>query len=396
MKSNSQQYYDIANLITKEVLNELNDADLQKLQSWIEASEENRRRYNSLRNSANFKARNAEYHKIDAVTGWEIVSKGIHKRRKTIFLKKLVKYAAALLLPILIVGGIYFSGRITTKNEILAQSKVILPGSTKAVLILNDGKAVALDSINNLSINEKDGTLIEKKGANLNYVSSLSREISRPIYNTIFIPRGGEYNLVLEDGTRVFLNAMSNLKYPVKFMGKTREVELSGEALFEVAKDAQRPFIVKTSEINVEVVGTIFNLNAYENTERVITTLVEGSVKINSVKTNESRLLAPDEQATSNLLNGQTDIRKVDASLYTAWKNGNLTFYDSRLEDIMTTLTRWYSANVLYANASVQDLRFSGNLNRYGDINQILDILRSTGKINIEIDKNTILFSERN
>ena len=106
--------------------------------------------------------------------------------------------------------------------------------------------------------------------------------------------------------------------------------------------------------------------------------------------------MAPDEQAISNLLNGQTDIKKVDASLYTAWKSGNLTFYDSRLEDIMTTLTRWYSANAQYKNESVKDVRFSGNLNRYGDINQILDILKSTGKINIEIEKNTILFSERN
>jgi hypothetical protein len=394
--SNFQHYNEIVKLISREVLDELSAGEKLKLRSWVEESEDNRNLYTRLRNSANLKTRNAEYQKINAVTGWEIISDLIDKRQNIIFLKKLIKYAAAILLPLLIAAGIYFSGKNTTKNEYLANSKVIHPGSTKAVLILNDGKTLALDSINNISINEIDGTIIKKEGATLNYVSLINNEISRPIYNTINVPRGGEYSLVLEDGTRVYLNAMSNLKYPVKFSGETREVELSGEALFEVTKDTQRPFIVKTSEINIEVLGTIFNLNAYENTKRVITTLVEGSVKINSLKTNQSRLLAPDEQATSNLLNGQTSIIKVDASLYTAWKNGNLTFYDSRLEDIMTTLTRWYSANVQYMNESVKDLRFSCNLNRYGDINQILDILESTGKINIEIEKNTILFSERN
>ena len=151
--------------------------------------------------------------------------------------------------------------------------------------------------------------------------------------------------------------------------------------------------MIRTAGMNVEVLGTTFNLNAYENNEKIVTTLVEGSVKINSQITHESRLLSPDEQATFDVSNGQTEIKKVDVNLYTAWKDGNLIFYDARLEDIMTTLSRWYSANVLYRNTSVKDLRFSGNLNRYGDINQILDIIRSTGKITIEIDKNTILFN---
>ena len=135
--------------------------------------------------------------------------------------------------------------------------------------------------------------------------------------------------------------------------------------------------------------------SAYENTEKIVTTLVEGSVKINSHAKNESLLLVPDEQATFNTKNGKTNIEKVDVNLYTAWKDGTFIFHDARLEDMMTTLTRWYSANVNYMNLSVKDFRFSGNLNRYGDINQILDIIRSTGKINIEINKNTILFSKR-
>lgn len=392
--SNFQHYDEIVRLITGEVLDELDAGEMHKLKAWLDECPENCALYARLKNSSNFRARNTRFQQIDTLVGWKTFRQSIDKRQKVIRLKKILSYAAAIVLPLLIAGGIYFSGRISNKNESIAEVKVIHKGSTKAVLILDNGKTLALDSANDLSITEKDGTMIKKSNGRLNYTNTANSITQAPIYNTIRIPRGGEYSLVLSDGTRVYLNAMSNFKYPVTFTGKTREVELSGEAYFEVKKDASKPFIVKTSAISIEVLGTSFNLNAYENTERVITTLVEGSVKINTFKTNESRLLAPDEQAYSDLKSGTTNIKKVDVNLYTAWKNGNLTFYDSRLEDIMTTLTRWYSAEVIYGNSSVKDLRFSGSLDRYGDIHQILDIIKSTGKVKIEIKENTILFSE--
>jgi hypothetical protein len=395
--SNFKHYNDIVELISREVVNELSSHEMEKLKAWIKDCPENELLYNRIKNSGNFKVRNIEYQKIDIPAGWEAVSLLIENKRRVVLFKKIFTYAAAIILPIMMIaGGIYFSGSLANKNKITTLAQVIQPGSTKAVLILNDGKTVLLDSANVLSITEKDGTLIEKTGGKLNYSNPLNEKADQMIHNTITIPRGGEYNLVLADGTRVYLNAMSSFRYPVKFGGKHRVVELSGEAYFEVKKDASRPFIVKTAAISIEVLGTSFNLNAYDNTERIVTTLIEGSVKINSQETDQSRLLRPDEQAIFQINSGQIDIKKVDVNLYTAWKNGNLTFYDSRLEDIMITLTRWYSADVLYKNESVKNLRFSGNLNRYGDINQILDILRSTGKINIEINNSTILFSKRN
>jgi hypothetical protein len=385
---------EIVRLVIKEVLNELSIEEMQMLKDWIDECPENLALYTRLKNSVNFRSWSSEFKRIETVAGWEKFSHMIDRRRKLIKLKKVLSYAAAFVIPLLIAGAIYFTGRLSNEDKSMAHVKVIQPGSAKAVLILNDGKTVALDSVNNLSIIEKDGTRIEEIGGRLNYRTESESGNNEQIYNTIKIPRGGEYNLVLSDGTRVYLNAMSSFTYPVAFSGSTREVQLSGEAYFEVTKNAKIPFIVKTSATNIEVLGTSFNLNAYENTERVITTLVEGSVRINSLKTNQSSLLAPNEQATSDLESGKTEIKKVDVTLYTAWRNGNLTFYDSRLEDIMITLTRWYSANVSYKNESVKDLRFSGNLNRYGDINQILDIIKSTGKVKIEIKEDTILFSE--
>lgn len=394
--SDFQHYNEIARLIKMEISDELSVDDMRQLKAWVDECPENYRLYSQIKNSTNFIRRNIEYQKIDIQVGWKTLSPLIKKDRKPIYLKKILNYAAAIVFPILVIGGIYyyFSNPAIQKKSI-AQVHEIQPGSTKAILVLNDGESVLLDSANILSITEKDGTLIEKSEGKLNYTNQSNKESIHPIFNTINIPRGGEFNLILADGTRVYLNAMSSFKYPVKFSGKTREVELSGEAYFEVTKDASRPFIVKTSAINIEVLGTSFNLNAYENTEKIVTTLVEGSVKINSLKNSGNRLLVPEDQATFNIKTGQTEIKKVDVNLYSAWKDGNLIFYDTRLEEIMNTLTRWYSADVSYVNASVKDLRFSGNLNRYGDISQILDIIKSTGKINIEFNKNTILFSER-
>ena len=390
-------YNEIARLIKAEIRGELNSSDNQLLIDWIAASAENRSLYIRIKNSTNYAEWASAVQNIDVERQWGKVLPIIKRNQKIYLYKKILGYAAAMILPVLLAGGIYwysndFSKKVGISSILVSQ---IRPGSQKAILTLNNGESIVLDSSTNKVIQEKDGTLIERGNGKLNYAKSSKGETIHPIFNILRIPRGGEFTLLLSDGTRVHLNAMSNFKYPVRFGGNKREVELSGEAFFEVTKDKSRPFVIRTAGMNVEVLGTTFNLNAYENNEKIVTTLVEGSVKINSQITHESRLLSPDEQATFDVSNGQTEIKKVDVNLYTAWKDGNLIFYDARLEDIMTTLSRWYSANVLYRSSSVKDIRFSGNLNRYGDINQILDIISSTGKITIEIDKNTILFSKK-
>jgi ferric-dicitrate binding protein FerR (iron transport regulator) len=283
------------------------------------------------------------------------------------------------------------------KSEVTIVAHVpveILPGKSRAILVLDDGQSVLLDSLTEQSITEKDGTMIEKGNQSLNYSKQSDNLNAANIYNTIKIPQGGEYNLILSDGTKVYLNAESQLRYPVQFAGNVREVELVGEGYFEVATNAQKPFIVKTKGVSVEVLGTSFNVNAYGNTEKIVTTLVEGSVKLNMQGSSASQILEPAEQAVFDVNNGKTEVRKVDVNLYTAWKDGNLIFYDNRLEDIMIILKRWYSAEVEFKSATIKELRFSGSLDRYGDIRQILDIIKSTGKVNIEIKENTILFSE--
>lgn len=390
-----QQYKDIVRLITREISGELTAEESEELLAWVNSDPGNKALYNRIKSSENFRLRNMEYEQVDVAGGWDQVDLLIYKRVRANKFRQVFGYAAAVLLLLIVVGGLYYyeagHGQGSGKQAEVAS---IVPGKAKAILVLDDGKTVLLDSLNRLSFTEKDGTLIEKGKQSLSYSKNVGHTIDPDVYNTIKIPRGGEYNLILADGTRIYLNAESQLRYPVQFSGNTREVELTGEAYFEVARNADKPFIVKTNGMDIEVLGTSFNLNAYLNTGKVFTTLVEGSVKINKQGSSDIWLLKPDEQATFDLAIGQAEIKKVNVGLYTAWKDGYFSFYDNRLEDIMMTLTRWYSAEVVYRDSSVKDLQFSGSLDRYDNINKFLDIIKSTGKVKIEVKGNTILFSE--
>jgi len=394
-----QDYYykKIAGLIAKEIAGGLSPEEKKKLVAWLDEDDSNRELLAEIKNSGNFRAW-VHSREANRQPAWEFIYNTIQRKGRRAAIQKIIRVAASVLLPLLIAGGVYFfvSRQIPEQKGISGQVAEISPGTSKAVLVLDDGRSVVLDTPDETEIREKDGTVIRKGEKKLDYTGGEGdAKVSRPLFNTIRVPKGAEYDLVLSDSTRVFLNAMSEFSYPVQFTGETREVELKGEAYFEVSHSGS-PFIVNTGRVNVEVMGTEFNINAYENTKKIITTLVEGKVKVAAAGTpGEGRLLQPEEQAVFSLMDGNIEVEKVDVLLFTSWKDGEFNFYDARLEDIMTTLTRWYSADVFYMNPSVKDLRFSGSLDKYGDIGQILDIIKATNKVGIEINGTAILFRER-
>ncbi|MCL4481733.1 MAG: DUF4974 domain-containing protein [Bacteroidetes bacterium] len=388
-------YKKIARLIAGEIGPGLTQEEKKELADWLNEDLKNKELFNRIKSSANYRKWAETRGKINLHPSWENLFKAIQKEKKRTMFRKMLKYAAVICFPLIVAGGIYYIFNQVPEQAITSQTTEIRPGCNKAVLVLNDGESVALDSPDDLLLKEKDGTTIQKTEGLLNYTKPVQKLTKVPLFNTISIPRGGEYNLILADGTRVFLNAMSKFKYPVQFTGATREVELTGEAYFEVTHSGT-PFIVKTNGMDVEVMGTSFNVNAYENTGKVVTTLVEGKVKIESKgPVAGSRLLYPDEQAVFDLTDHRVDVNKVDVNLYTAWKEGKFIFYDTRLEDIMNTLTRWYSADVIFSDPEAKELHFSGSIDRYGDIQQILEIIQSTNKVEIEINKTTILFKRK-
>ena len=193
--------------------------------------------------------------------------------------------------------------------------------------------------------------------------------------------------MTLTDGSKVYLNSLSSVRFPARFAKDVRMVELEGEAYFEVSRTGQ-PFMVKTKGMTVEVLGTSFNISAYED-EDCRTTLVSGSVRVRTEK-GEAIVLKPSEQATVTRHGDGIEVRNVDTSFYTSWINGKINFRDQRLEDIMKTLGRWYDMDVIYTDKAAKDMRFGCYVNRYDNITPLVELLEQTGRVSVDVKGKTV------
>lgn len=254
---------------------------------------------------------------------------------------------AASLIGVLLVGYWFYHSSPTTKGggATAALQQDVAPGGDKAVLTLANGQRIILDSSKGTVAKEGGVTVINLNGK-LSYEQQDGKlEVS---YNTISTPKGGQYQLVLVDGSKVWLNAASSLRFPTAFIGSIREVELSGEGYFEIAKDASKPFHVKALGQNVEVLGTHFNINAYDNELYTKTTLLEGSVKVKSeVGSRKSLVLKPGQQSTLRQAQGDMQLTEdADTEQAVAWKNGLMVFHNADAATILREIERWYNVDV--------------------------------------------------
>ncbi|MDR3218519.1 MAG: DUF4974 domain-containing protein [Dysgonamonadaceae bacterium] len=381
--------YIISVLIAKFITKNISVDELQDLESWKQESPENELLFKKLTASENFAQLHSMAQRYDKETAWKTLKKAIHPQ--PVFRLKTWYYyaAAAILLPLLLL--FFFKGRADAPVSQVSkelQANRIIPGGNKATLMLDDGSLIDLEDEEAFQLEEKEGTKIKKDSLGLRYESDA--ENKKIVYNQINVPKGGEYTIVLSDGTRVYLNAMSSLRYPVNFLTGFRTVELTGEAYFEVKK-SDKAFIVLTKDSKIEVLGTSFNVSTYPEDEIVRTTLVEGRVKIQLIDENEEIVLNPSEQIAFDRNNKLFSVKKVDIASYIAWKEGLFYFKDWRLKDIMIYLSRWYDFDVEYANESIQLFRFGGKFNRYDELGPVLNLLEKTGKIKTEIKGKTII-----
>ncbi len=264
----------------------------------------------------------------------------------------------------------------------------VLPGGNKAVLTLANGKKIILDNANTGVLAKQGSTDIDKtKDGQIIYKAFNHGQNDQNItLNTVSTPRGGQYQVVLSDGSKVWLNAASSLRFPAVFKGKTREVEITGEAYFEVAKNAAMPFFVKTGRFVVEVLGTHFNIMAYNNESFIKTTLLEGAVKVRSG--NSIHFLKPGQQALLNA-QGQTKIiEDVDVDDETAWKNGLFQFKDAGIETVMRQAERWYNVTISY-EGKIPVKQFTGRISRDVKVSELLNMLKYFG-VNFRIDGKNI------
>lgn len=380
------QHFYIARLIARYLSDEIGEEEQAELTRWRDESPENERLFQEICKEENIKQNMQKRQTFHAEDGWEGVQRKIQRHRFRHRILNICKYAAIFIFPVAIATvAIYKSG-----NEPQPLSQVeeqIVPGGKKAVLILDNGEAIDLKSTSGVELKEKDGTVIQVDSTVLNYQQAPARTSEKLAYNKVNVPRGGEYQLMLSDGSKVQLNSMSSIRFPVQFAQDCRLVELEGEAYFEVSKTGQ-PFIVQTKGMKIEVLGTTFNISAYPN-EEYQTTLVSGSVKVQT-ENGSNRILKPSEQACITPGSNQINVRNVDTAFYTSWIHGKINFKDQRLDDIMKTLARWYDMDVVYENEATKELRFGCYVNRYNEITPLVKLLEQTGRVTVTVEGKTI------
>lgn len=319
----------------------------------------------------------------------------IKKEKSLVYrLKKqpIYKYAAAAVVVGIMVSTYFFKNSFfnTPVESIpkIVNTNVILPGTDKATLTLGDGSVVALEKGNTYQTQNANSN-----GEEIIYETG-SRKTNEIVYNYLTIPRGGEFHMVMADGTEVWLNSESQLKYPVSFIeGVTREVELVyGEAYFDVSpsiKHKGAKFKVLNRSQEIEVLGTEFNIKAYKDETNIYTTLVEGKVVVSNGASKQN--LVPNQQSNLDLKNNSISIYKIDVNSETSWRKGIFSFKGKPLKDIMKVISRWYDVDIIFENKDLESIKFKGSLDKNQSIEEILTIMKSNTINNYEIIDKTIM-----
>jgi len=374
-------------IIWKKINSTLTEEEEFLLSQWINESPEHRTYFDNAikyhREGSSFNVNKAE-----TENAWKAlkIKKIIGNRRKLGWIIPMTAAAAVILLIITLLAP---DEKIVTIPELTINTEIINPGTNRATLILDDGSVYDLTATKNLQLTD-GGSAIKSDGTRLEYTEE--KQIHKEVkYNTLSIPRGGEFFLQLADGTKVWLNSETVLRYPVQFVGNERKVELTGEAFFEVARNEKLPFIVESGEQVIKVLGTEFNISSYKENPNIYTTLVKGSVEVFiKSKPEIKQTLVPNEQSSIRKADAQISKRKVDTYQYVAWKEGRFVFEDQNLDEIMKTLSKWYNVDVLFTREDLRNIRFTGNLQRYSDFSEVLKKMGKTNEVKFSIENKLI------
>lgn len=326
---------------------------------------------------------------VDQEKGWQTIRQKTGRSSNITHLARQWAKIAAIALALLGIGWAISS--TLKKAEItkpIASAPPIERGN-KAVLILSDGHQLVLGNTGDTLLQETGGVNIHNKAGEMLAYGSTGNPVKAQAMNTLIIPAGARYQLQLSDGTRVWMNSASQLEYPVAFAQGERKVKLTGEAFFEVSKDAARPFIIEANGCEVKVLGTSFNVSAYATDEFMETTLVKGSVKITN-KNGEMVKLEPDQMLRINNQNQTSDLEKVDTRFYTSWKDGILYFDNLPMDELAKRLERWYDVKILFSNEKTKQLRFSGAMENSRNIQFLLNLISQTTNIKFNQHEKTI------
>lgn len=386
--NSDEKAYRIAYLIVSYVRKTLTEAEHDELDAWVEESDHNMLLFEELTDEKNIEANLAWMESIQTEKALQkikgqlqFVPSAKSKRRKL----WPVVAAASILIAVIVIYLVQPKKINGVPAPVQIAKNDALPGGNKATLTLSNGTVIDLEEKRNGIIQSETGTKIEKKEGGLLMYEKLA-DTKQTNYNTVSIPIGGQYALTLSDGTKVWLNALSSLKFPEQFSDNDRVVELNGEAFFQVSKDKRHPFIVRMGENEqVKVLGTQFNVNFYKDEESKKITLIEGSVDVRSQTSNVK--LTPGQQV--RISNGNLLLEKhADTEAATGWKEGKFVFRDADIYNIMRQAERWYDVNVIYRTTSSEHFNFS--ISRNEPLSKILHLMELTGKIHFKIENKSV------
>ncbi|WP_027137172.1 FecR family protein [Gaetbulibacter saemankumensis] len=381
--------YLIAKLITKSVLEDLNTEENTQLNDWLK-QKGNKELYNRIVNVENLQTKQEFLSALNSQDAYNNVQLKIAlKKRKR--MRRLLQrtIGAAAVLCLFVTAGIKWHNYIQTQQQIISQQtlKEIKPGYEKATLILANGVEINLEASINKQIQLSGAAEINNLNNLLKYRPTADTNAGEIAYNTLYVPTGGIYTVELSDGTKVWLNSNSSIKYPEVFTGSQRVVELTGEAYFDVTK-SDKQFVVKTEHQDVTVLGTEFNVSAYTDDVYFSTTLVEGKVKLSSNQ-NTDVILTPGERGYLQVIGNNTlKVNTVNTRNYTLWKDGRFYFEQEPLENILKKMARWYGTDVKFEDESIKKTRFTGVVSKDKPITYLLDIISKTSRISYMASKN--------
>lgn len=395
---------EIADLIARHFKGQLDEHGKAALEAWINASRDNQRLWEQLTNDVILR-RQIEAMPGTGATGtaWDHLQPQLAREhpRPHIGLR-IFMYAAAIsgmLLGVALLTYLLLHRPGTSVPAVVATVeepavKPIIPGSSKARLILGNGRIVALSDSLEQAFTETDGTLVKSSSSVLTYTGAAAT--GAPVFNTLEIPRGGEFRVVLPDSSVVWMNAASSLRFPTRFTDSTRTVYLSGEAYFEIARNKRKPFIVSINKISITVTGTKFNVKAYPDEPYINTTLLEGGVALRAADKPAAGpvMLKPGFQGIWE--HGEISVKEAYIEEALAWKNGLFVFRSEPIGSIMRKLGRWYDVEIKLSDPAVSAMRFTGTIRKYESIRKVLNMLALTQKIKFRIDDKSITVLKAN
>ena len=382
-----QKWVRLARGIGKGLLNGEGKQMDDEVSEWAKESDRGKRILDELKDLDFYVEKEAKKREIEKCYSWEefMTWRRRYERRRKLLV---VRCVAAVVILFLVSTCVWFVNRGGEESQFMFPSE-IKPGSLRASLILNDGQEIMLDK--RLSLMESDSSVVlsNEKGE-LSYRNVRERAGESSV-NTLRVPCGGEYQLMLADGTRVRVNSESELVFPTCFNSDRREVFLKGEAYFQVAPDSDKPFYVRVNDYIVKVTGTSFNVTSYTDDPCTMTTLVEGKVSVYGNDSTWNCDLTPGHMLKFDKGTARVTSEECDPRIYTSWIDGEFKFRDMRLEDIMKKLNRWYDFEVAYEEEELKDLRFSGAAEKYNPVEFLLKMIEEVTKVRFDIEGKRIM-----